>query len=86
MARYKRRGRRAPSISKRFKVYLLAFLQLGLAGFITGIVGYISTFVNGTTLTIGSLEVSASLFMNIIGFATGIVLVLSALRKLGIHL
>ncbi len=86
MARRVRRRKTSYSISKTFKRYALGFMFLSLAGAIVGLISYVTGVVPATDLHIGSVNISNTLFLNIIGWAGGIVLVLHGLRYFGIKL
>jgi len=82
--RYRRK--KTSSLSKATRNYLLGLLFVSLAGFVMGIVGYITSVIPQTNLTVGSVSISNTLFINVLGFGAGIVLFLTALRKFGIRL
>jgi hypothetical protein len=85
MPRYRRR-RKSSSLSKTTRNYLIGLLFVSLAGFVMGIVGYVSSVIPPMNLSIGSVSISNTLFINVLGFGAGIVLFLTALRKFGIRL
>ena len=85
MPRYRRR-RSSKSISKTVKGYLLGILFVALANIIMSITTYVSSVIPAQNLTFGSVSISNTLFLNFIGWAVGIVLILTAVRKFGIRL
>lgn len=85
MARYRRR-KRGSSLSKTTKNYLVGLLFVALASFIMGIVGYITSVIPPSNLTIGNVSISNTLFLNVLAFGSGIVMFITAMRKFGIRL
>jgi len=85
MPRYRRR-RKSASLSKTTKNYLLGILFVSLASVVMGIVGYVSSVIPPSNITIGSVSVSNTLFINVLSFSVGIVLFITAMRKFGIKL
>jgi small basic protein len=85
MPRYRRR-RSSKSISKTMKNYMLGILFVALASVIVSIATYVSTVIPAENLTFGSVSISNTIFINFIGWALGIVLLLTAIRKFGIRL
>ena len=85
--RYRRRRRSITRgfISRAFRRYALAILFVMLGAFIMGVVSYISSLVPETTLTIAKdLSISNKLFINFIGWATGIAFLLTGIKRFGI--
>ncbi|MEM4958828.1 MAG: hypothetical protein QXX12_03020 [Nanopusillaceae archaeon] len=86
MAWRKRRRTRTTTLSKTFRRYVDAFVFLALGPAVVGLVAWLTSVIPTTYLTIGFVEISNAVFFNIIGFATGIVLVLTGLQKLRVRL
>lgn len=86
MAWRRRRRKSAATLSKTVRRYVDAFVFLALGPAVVGLVAWLTSVIPTTTLTIGWVEIPNSLFFNIIGFATGIVLVLTGLQKLRVRL
>jgi len=84
MPRYRRKKSRS-TISGSIKRYLLGILFVALSGVIMGLTTYVSSVIPQTNWTIGNVSISNTLFLNFIGFAVGIVVMLSAIRKFGIR-
>ena len=84
--RYRRRRRYAIRgfISRAFRRYALAILFVMLGAFIMGVVSYTATLVPETTLSVGGTKISNKLFIEFIGWATGITFVLTGIKKFGI--
>jgi UPF0716 family protein affecting phage T7 exclusion len=85
MARYRRR-RKTSSLGKTTRSYLVGILFVALAGFVMGVVGYITTVIPPSNITIGNVSISNTLFLNVLSFGAGIYLFMTAMRKFGIRL
>jgi hypothetical protein len=87
MPRRRRRGSKTRGyISKAIKRYALGILFITLGAFIVGVIGYVSSLVPATTLTIGSINISNTLFINFISWIAGIIFVLTGIKKFGLPL
>lgn len=79
--RYSTRG----FVSRAIKRYALAILFVTLGAFIMGAVSYIAGLVPETVLTIGNdVSISNKLIINFIGWAAGILFILTGIRRFGI--
>jgi len=83
--RRRRRGTRG-FVTRAIRRYALAILFILLGTFIVGVIGYVSTLVPETNLTIGDISVSNKLFISFIGWVAGIVFVLTGLKRFGLPL
>jgi len=86
---YRRRRRGVKTrgyVSRAIKRYALGILFVMLGAFIIGVVGYLTTLVPETVLTIGSTNISNHLIINFISWIAGILLVLTGIKKFGIPL
>lgn len=83
---WRRRRRRAPTLSRTVRRYLYAFMFLALAIIIPGAVTYLTTLIPEMNLTIGTIKISNKLFINFLSWAVGILLFIAAIHKLGIRL
>lgn len=84
-----RRSRRRYStrgfVSRAIKRYALAILFVSLGAFIMGAVSYIAGLVPETVLAIGKdLSISNKMIINFIGWAAGIIFILTGIRRFGI--
>jgi hypothetical protein len=89
MAYTRRRRRRTGTrgfVSRAIRRYALAILFIMLGAFIIGVVGYVSTLVPETNLTIGNLSISNRLMINFISWVAGIIFVLTGLKRFGLPL
>lgn len=84
MAYRRRRRTRRFTISRRFRGYIDAFLYLALGPAVVGLTTWISSQIPASNLTIGSVSISNTLFLNLIGWSVGIILVITGVRKLRI--
>ena len=85
--RKRRRGRRTRGyVSRAIKRYALGILFIMLGAFIIGVVGYVSTLVPETNLTVGTVTISNKLIINFISWIAGILFVLTGIKKFGIPL
>lgn len=83
--RYRRRRTTRGFITRAIRRYALAILFVMLGAFIMGAVAYISSLVPETVLTIGKeLTISNKLIINFIGWAAGILFILTAIKRFGI--
>lgn len=83
---WRRRRRRARTLSSTFRRYVDAFVFLALGPSIVGIIAWLTSMIPETYLRIGFAEIPNTMFLNIIAFATGIVLVLTGLQRLRVRL
>jgi hypothetical protein len=86
---YRRRRRGVKTrgyVSRAIKRYALGILFVMLGAFIIGVVGYLTTLVPETVLTIGSTNISNKLIINFVSWIAGILLVLTGIKKFGIPL
>ena len=86
---YRRRRRTVRTrgyVSRAVRRYALGILFIMLGAFIVGVVGYLSSLVPASTITIGSTNISNTLFINFISWIAGILFVLTGLKKLGLPL
>lgn len=85
-----RRYRRRRSITRGFvsraiKRYALAIFFVMMGAFIMGAVSYLSGLVPEVSLAIGKdLAISNKLIINFIGWAAGILFILTGIRRFGI--
>jgi hypothetical protein len=85
--RRRRRGARTRGfVGRAIRRYALAIMFVLLGAFIVGVIGYMSTLIPETNLTIGSLTISNRLFINFIAWVSGILFVLTGLRRFGLPL
>jgi hypothetical protein len=82
----RRYRKKASSLSRTTRNYLTGLLFVTLAGALMGIVSYVSSVIPPYNITVGNVSISNTLFLNILVFAAGIVLFITALRKFGIRL
>jgi len=81
----RRRSRRSRGyVSSSIRKYLLATLFIALGSFIVGAVSYLTTLIPAQNMTIGSVSISNTVFLNFIGWSFGIVFILYGIRKFGI--
>jgi hypothetical protein len=85
----RRRRRARITLSGQIRRYLSGILFIGLGAFIVSVIGYITSIIPETTLTFtagtSTVSISNTVLLNFIGFAAGIVFVLSGIRRLGIR-
>ena len=87
MATRRRRKRTTRGfVTRAIRRYALAIMFVLLGAFIIGVIGYLSTLVPESNLTIGNVSISNKLFINFIGWISGIVFVLTGLKKFGLPL
>lgn len=84
----RRRRRRTTRgfVGRAIRRYALAIMFILLGAFIVGAISYIASLVPETNLTIGTLTISNRLFINFIAWASGILFVLTGLRRFGLPL
>jgi hypothetical protein len=73
-------------VSREVKRYALGILFVMLGAFIIGVVGYLTSLVPATTLSIGSVNISNMLIVNFISWIAGILFVITGIKKFGIPL
>jgi hypothetical protein len=86
---YTRRRRRKTTrgfVSRAIRKYALGILFILLGAFIIGVVGYVSNLVPETNLTIGTVSISNRLMINFISWVSGILFVLTGIKRFGIPL
>lgn len=72
-------------VSRAIKRYALAILFVMMGAFIMGAVSYLSGLVPEVSLAIGKdLTISNKLIINFIGWAAGILFILTGIRRFGI--
>lgn len=86
MALRRRRRKSVATLSKTVRRYVDAFVFLSLGPAVVGIVAWLTSMIPTTYLIIGFVEIPNTMFLNIIAFAVGIVLVLTGLQKLRVRL
>lgn len=87
MPRRRRRGSKTRGyVSRAIKRYALGILFVMLGAFIIGVVGYLTSLVPATTLTIGNVNITNTLILNFISWIAGILFVLTGLKKFGLPL
>jgi hypothetical protein len=89
MAYTRRRRRRTTTrgyVSRAIRRYALGILFILLGAFIIGVVGYVTSLVPQTNLTIGTVSISNTLVINFISWVAGILFVLTGIKRFGIPL
>jgi hypothetical protein len=84
--RRRRGGKTRGYVSRAIKRYALGILFILLGAFIIGVIGYVTTLVPQSNLTIGSVSISNTLIINFISWIAGILFVLTGIKKFGIPL
>jgi hypothetical protein len=84
--RKKKGGKTRGFVTRAVRGYALAIMFILLGAFIMGVVGYVASLVPEVNLTIGNISLSNRLFINFTAWITGILFILTALKKFGLPL
>jgi hypothetical protein len=84
--RRRRRTRVRGFVSRAIRRYATAILFIMLGAFIMGSVGYMASLIPEINITVGTLTLSNRLFINFIAWITGILFILTGLKRFGLPL
>jgi hypothetical protein len=84
--RRRRRARTRGFVTRAIRRYALAIMFILLGAFIMGSVSYMASLIPEINLTIGTLTISNRLFINFIAWITGILFILTGLKRFGLPL